>query len=215
MGCIYKITSPSGKVYIGQTVKTLHERIKGHKKSSTNCTLLKRAIDKYGDEMKYEHIEEIPDEILDEREIYWIREYNSLAPNGYNCSSGGNNKKKLSQTLKTHISKGMSNYTLHKNGYLGSVLMRGNTYVPRIKINNKTIYLSNGSFKTKEEVINVLKEYTKDPENFVKPLGSNKRTVGCVHASRNKWYVQYKHKHLGTFRTKHEAETFLNVYLQI
>jgi predicted GIY-YIG superfamily endonuclease len=32
MGCIYKITSPSGKVYIGQTVKTLHERIKGHKK---------------------------------------------------------------------------------------------------------------------------------------------------------------------------------------
>ena len=25
MGCIYKITSPSGKVYIGQTVKTLHE----------------------------------------------------------------------------------------------------------------------------------------------------------------------------------------------
>jgi len=57
MGCVYKITSPSGKVYIGQTVKTLHERIKGHKKSSTNCTLLKRAIDKYGDEMKYEYIE--------------------------------------------------------------------------------------------------------------------------------------------------------------
>jgi len=108
----------------------------------------------------------------------------------------------------------MSNYTLHKNGYLGSVLMRGNTYVPRIKINNKTVYLSKGSFKTKEEVINVLKEYTKDPENFVKPLGSNKRTVGCVHVSRNKWYVQHKHKRLGTFRTKHEAETFLNTYLQ-
>ena len=93
--------------------------------------------------------------------------------------------------------------------------MRGNTYVPRITINNKTNYLSKGSFKTKEEVINVLKEYTKDPENFVKPLGSNKRTVGCIHASRNTWYVKYKHKHLGTFRTKHEAETFLNTYLQI
>src|SRR5210317_405716 len=53
-GIIYKITSPSGKIYIGQTIHTLEERIKGHNKKSTNCTLLKRAIDKYGDEMVYE-----------------------------------------------------------------------------------------------------------------------------------------------------------------
>src|SRR5210317_176582 len=100
MGIIYKITSPSNKVYIGQTIHTLEERIKGYKKKSTNCTLLKRAIDKYGIKMVYEVVETIPDELLDEREIYWIKYYNSLAPNGYNCSTGGNNKKELSDLLK-------------------------------------------------------------------------------------------------------------------
>ena len=47
----------------------------------------------------YEIIEEVPHELLDEREIYWIKYYNSLAPNGYNCSSGGNSKKELSDLL--------------------------------------------------------------------------------------------------------------------
>jgi hypothetical protein len=113
-GIIYKITSPSGKIYIGQTIHTLEERIKGHNKKSTNCTLLKRAIDKYRDKMVYEIIETVPHELLDEREIYWIKYYNSLAPNGYNCSSGGNSKKELSQVLKDNISKGLKIIKLKK-----------------------------------------------------------------------------------------------------
>jgi hypothetical protein len=28
-------------------------------------------------------------EHLDDREIYWIKELNSLAPDGYNCNTGG------------------------------------------------------------------------------------------------------------------------------
>jgi hypothetical protein len=49
--------------------------------------LVRRAIDKYGDEMNYELIEEnVPQEQLDEREIYWIKQFNSLAPGGYNCN---------------------------------------------------------------------------------------------------------------------------------
>ena len=47
---IYKITSPSGKNYIGQTKQAFNERWKGHCKKSSNCLLLKRAIQKYGRE---------------------------------------------------------------------------------------------------------------------------------------------------------------------
>ena len=175
MGIIYKIESPSNKVYIGQTIHTLEERIKGHKKSSTNCTLLKRAIDKYGDEMEYEILEEIDNELLDEREIHWIKYYNSLAPNGYNCSTGGNNKKELSDLLKDNITKGLKNNKINRDGYLGYVCKKLNGYMPRVSVKNKKVYLSNGAFNTKEEAMEVLKEYTRDPENFIKPDGTNKK----------------------------------------
>lgn len=34
-------------------------------------------------------VEEIDNELLDERECYWIQQENSLTPNGYNCDLGG------------------------------------------------------------------------------------------------------------------------------
>ena len=41
------------------------------------------AIKKYGDKMIYEKIEEnVPNELLDEREIFWIKELNCMSPNG-------------------------------------------------------------------------------------------------------------------------------------
>src|SRR6056300_1557421 len=89
-GIIYKITSPSGKVYVGQTIRSFEKRMREHKQTYSGCTLLKSAIDKYKDQMKYEIIEkDVPQEQLDEREIYWIKELNSLVPNGYNLTSGG------------------------------------------------------------------------------------------------------------------------------
>jgi len=215
-GIIYKITSPSGKIYVGQTVQPFKERIKCHKKVSSNCTLLKRAISKYGDEMVYEIIEEVPDEYLDERETYWIKELNSLAPNGYNCSTGGNDKKRLSQVLKDKIRDGMNIQRIKKNGHLGDVVESNNGFTPRVRQNNKQIQLSNGAFKTNEEAIEVLKEYTRDPENFIKPDGSNKKREkrkGCIYLSGNRWKVMYKHKYLGTFGTREQAEEHLHVIL--
>jgi hypothetical protein len=213
-GVIYKITSPSGKVYVGQTIHTLEERIKGHKKVSSNCTLLKRAISKYGDEMVYEIIEEVPHELLDEREIYWIKYYNSLAPNGYNCSSGGNSKKELSDLLKDNISKGLKNNKINRDGYLGYVVKRSNGFVPATVKCGKTMYLSNGAFKTKEEAIEVLKEYTRDPENFTKPDGSNKRNEGCIYRRSDKsWFAMYKHKRIGTFVSEQDARIALENHI--
>ena len=49
MGFVYMLTSPSKKRYIGITSqKYVEDRWKDHKKKHSNCTLLKRAINKYG-----------------------------------------------------------------------------------------------------------------------------------------------------------------------
>lgn len=213
MGIIYKITSPSGKVYVGQTVQTFKDRINCHKKVSSNCTLLKRAISKYGDEMIYEIIEEVPNEHLDERETYWIKQLNSLAPNGYNCSTGGNDKKELSQVLKDKIRDGVNVRKLEKDGYLGHIKIKTNGFIPVIKKCDKTVYLSNGAFKTNEEAIEVLKEYTRDPENFTKPDGSNKKKEGCVYKKGKRWYAMYKHKYIGSFADEQDATIALENHI--
>ena len=45
---------------------------------------------KYGIEnFSIKEIENISDNLLNDREIYWIKEYNSYVPNGYNCDLGG------------------------------------------------------------------------------------------------------------------------------
>ena len=219
MGIIYKITSPSDKVYVGQTTQTFKERIKNHKKPSSNCTLLKRALDKYGDEMTYEIIEEVPIDQLDEREIYWIKELNSLAPNGYNCSSGGNDKKILSQVLKNNIRDGINETRIKNNGRVGSVYKSPGGYKPRICLNGIVKYISNGIYKTKEEANEILKQYTRDPENFVKPnapIQINRRPKGSGSVyfikSRNRWGVEFNRTKLGRFKTKEEAECILENY---
>ena len=47
MGYIYKFESPSGKVYVGQTVQKPEQRKNDHLKKSSNCVLLKHALAKY------------------------------------------------------------------------------------------------------------------------------------------------------------------------
>jgi group I intron endonuclease len=106
---IYKITSPIGKVYIGQTTN-LKNRIKNYK--SLHCKSqpkIYNSLSKYGWDMhQFEIIEEIIYEgddlsLLNEREIFWIAEYDSHK-NGMNCSDGGSNRK-LSEETKAKLSK--------------------------------------------------------------------------------------------------------------
>lgn len=98
MGYIYKITNKiNNKVYIGQTtLKRASDRFTRHKYQATHLELDKgvsyihRAMADSGiDNFEFTVIEEIGNDKLNEREKYWIQQYNSLAPNGYNLTSGG------------------------------------------------------------------------------------------------------------------------------
>lgn len=95
MGYIYKITnSINGKLYVGKTSKTIEERFVLHiqqSRAARGKTYLNKAFRKYGhSSFIIEVVEEIADlAIIDDREIYWINELNSLVPNGYNLTKGG------------------------------------------------------------------------------------------------------------------------------
>lgn len=96
MGFIYKITNRvNGKIYIGQTMKTVEGRFSEHirtakNKGTKNVYALHHAIRKHGaDAFTVETLGEYPEDRLDEMEIYYIAKYNSFKPNGYNITEGG------------------------------------------------------------------------------------------------------------------------------
>ena len=91
LGTIYLIINLiNGKKYVGQTRQKLGRRISQHKCGKTKLGI-DAAIKKYGwkNNFKVEILEECPVEKLDEREIFWIAELNTKAPNGYNLTDGG------------------------------------------------------------------------------------------------------------------------------
>lgn len=96
-GYIYRLTSPSNKVYIGQTID-VKKRFNRYKNlHCKNQTKLYRALVKYGfDKFKIDIIKTIESDnrqglqtLLNEWEILFIEQYSSCET-GYNVSKGGN-----------------------------------------------------------------------------------------------------------------------------
>lgn len=96
-GIIYKYTSPSGKSYIGQTIKTTKQRAKYTGEGYQKCPVFYKAILKYGFEnFTCEILEEVTAETrqeikekLGKLEQNYIQKLNTLAPFGYNIRLGG------------------------------------------------------------------------------------------------------------------------------
>lgn len=94
-GLIYKAVSPSGKMYIGQTIKTLTRRKTQHyfgasnKNSNAYNCAMSRAIRKYDDNIKWSVIyNNIPIIQLNNMERWCISNYGTYK-NGYNATLGG------------------------------------------------------------------------------------------------------------------------------
>lgn len=162
-GEIYVITSPSGKKYVGQCIKIRPngrkwghlERWKAHVRESqiinpkkAGCTYLNKAIVKYGyDTMKLELLEECQISTLDDRETYFIKILNTLAPNGYNLTSGGQGTKQMSEITKKLLSE-------NRKGSKASIETRGKMRKSHL-----------GLVHT-EETKNLLRELAKRPRLF-------------------------------------------------
>lgn len=93
---IYKIENlVNHKLYVGQSID-IEERYKQHIYKAFNNneraynSAIHQAFRKYGIEnFKLEVIEQCNIDELDEKEIYWIKQLDTISPNGYNISLGG------------------------------------------------------------------------------------------------------------------------------
>jgi len=104
---IYKITSPKGKVYIGECKDISYRSYLYSKYLCPKQTKLHRSLKKHGWEShKFEVIEECKFDDLLERERFWQDHYNVLDPQkGLNCmlTKVSNKKQVLSDSTKRKI----------------------------------------------------------------------------------------------------------------
>ncbi len=146
---IYKITSPTGKIYIGQSIDI--ERRFNEYKNNRGCSVATRlyhSLKKYGFE---NHTTEILIECdvseLNDKEIYFIEKYQSFnTEHGMNLHSGGNNHKVSDETREklriSHLgqpawNKGLTKETdprLKKQGLSHSEKLKGRKHTEETKL---------------------------------------------------------------------------------
>ena len=129
---IYKITSPTGRIYIGQSVD-IEKRWKYYKRLSCNKQpVIYRSLKKYGVENHtFDILEECSVEELNNREGYW-QDFYDVVKNGLNCrrvqtsdNSGYDSeetKRKRSEALKgkkrpSEVIEKMKKPRLNKRGF--------------------------------------------------------------------------------------------------
>lgn len=104
MPYIYKIVNDiNNKIYIGKTLGSIEKRFKEHCKDAQKIRYAHRplylAMQKYGIEhFHIFEIEECNEDILSEREKYWIEYYGSFKT-GYNATIGGDGTQYLDYDL--------------------------------------------------------------------------------------------------------------------
>ena len=121
MGSIYKITNTvNGKSYIGQTIHDAAKgRINDHLNGVANGSrLVRHAVKKYGkDAFTYEILEEnIFPKFLPDLEVHYIKKFNTVAPNGYNLTHGGEIGKKHSPETRQKMSEAKKGKSSHMKG---------------------------------------------------------------------------------------------------
>lgn len=93
LGYVYMVTSPSGKMYVGQTKQKMRERMRQHRDEAwtLKCPRFYQAILSHGwDTMTVTILEHCPLSRLDEREIHLIAKFDTThRQKGYNCDAGG------------------------------------------------------------------------------------------------------------------------------
>lgn len=98
---IYTLTC-QGKTYVGQTCCTKNRFKKHRSKSSIECRYIRAIIDKHGwSSVTVSIIEtELTKKEADDAEEYYIYTFDTLAPNGYNLTTGGNSTVMSEETRK-------------------------------------------------------------------------------------------------------------------
>lgn len=149
-GIVYKVINKvTNKVYIGQTISKLQVRKVAH----INDSLAKRdnfifhnAIRKHGrDNFTWKVIEYCDSkEEMDELEFHYIKQYNSILPNGYNMTEGGGGMLgyKITEEHRRNLSESHKGYihTVEQRRKIGeSSRCRKHTEETKIKLSTQKL----------------------------------------------------------------------------
>jgi len=153
MGFIYKITNIiNNKCYIGETKKNNPLlRWNEHKrqiKKEIGCPALQEAVKKYGiNNFTFKILIICFDEDRFHYEIEYIKKYNSMSPNGYNLTKGGegggflgkkHTHKSITNISKTSIDKYKNNPELRKEISIKNKILMNNLEIKN-KIKNSVL----------------------------------------------------------------------------
>lgn len=226
---IYKITSPSGRVYIGQSIE-IEQRWKHHRYCKSTQKRLNRSFNKYGiDNHFFEIIEYCEYKELNKRERYWQDFYDVLGENGLNCRlqhcgdmsgvlsdehkrkiSESNKGKKMSETQRLQMSisrRGRKLSEDHKKSIGDSIRGDKNGMYGRIRPESERLNISNarkGIIFTKEHIKNMTesrKGYRHSEKTKIKIGQSNK---GKVISEESK--LKMRIAKLGTKQSKEQVD---------
>lgn len=112
-GIIYLYTFDNGKQYVGQTIISVKKRYGQH---LAEDNALSRAMKTHKHMVSILEVVDI--EKLDDAEIKWIAEKNTLWPRGYNFTTGGSSPR-ISEESRKKISQKMMGKNNHRFGMCG------------------------------------------------------------------------------------------------
>ena len=223
MGCVYKITNPNGKIYVGQTYNLKVRIVRYRHLNCDKQRMLYNSFKKHGFENHVIEILEdnLPVECLNEREIFWINEcksyYKENREFGMNLNKGGNTPvwdkervEKFSEMFvgsknpfygKTHSKENLEKFSrstkeqLRKSGYK---ISRESTELGLNAVRKKTLtYNKEGHF---------VKEYPSLTSCAI-DLGVDPTTIRD--AMRTNGLV--RGKHFCTYKTTDEYPLFIDI----
>ena len=185
---IYKIENKlDGKIYVGQTQRTLEERMKEHYRNS-RASYIDRTIRKYGVENFHAEIIETCKTVeeLNEREMFWIAKLNCKFPNGYNLTDGGegSNGYKATPELSARLSamrKGRRN-TPEQRAKI-SAKLKGKIFSEETKKKisaAKIGHIVSEETREKLRIAQLGKKATEETKLKMSASNKNKRAVKCV-----------------------------------
>lgn len=193
IGIIYRLESPSGKSYIGQSWNFRRRITSYEKMSNVNRVQIKlwRALEKYKFSSFYIEILDycFTQEQMDDSEIYWISYYDSLT-NGYNSRYGGSRGKHTKEAIEKIIQANKNRSPELKRKIIETRIKNG--YLFQTK-----------EIKTKNRYSNSIYEYTiTHPDGtitittslneFCEIYGLNKQSMHKMASGKQRFYNNWK-----------------------
>lgn len=200
---VYRISFGVGKYYVGSSVNLKNRELE-HKrrlnKGNSNCVGLQMAYNKYGKEaFVFEVIEYCTEEVLRDREMYWIEYYNSVE-DGYNIARDTSipmlGRKHSEKTKKLMSKKAMGN-----KGRRGQKLTAEHIEMMRIDRVGKSVGIPKnvgernaGCKITKEQAVEIYsKKGVVSQSKLAEEYGISQTAVWKIH-NKIKWKEIHKNK---------------------